>query len=974
MVDSDALEQEILDFWEREKIFAKSLEQNKDKQPFVFYDGPPYATGKPHYGHILQSSIKDTVLRYKTMQGYYVPRRVGWDCHGLPVETLVEKELGITSKREIEKDIEGFNKKCRETVYRYVDVFTNTLQRIGRWADYDNAYATLDRDYMESEWWVFKQLWEQELIYKDFRSTPYCIRCATPLSNWELGMGYKEKTDTAVYVLISVKRKEKSKKEGKPLYLMIWTTTPWTLPGNAAVAISPELEYVTVDHGGKRIVVAKDRVAAVCGKEAAVQATWKTDDLLQLTYEPLFDVAVPAKTREQAYRVVAGEHVTAQEGTGLVHIAPAFGEEDFQIGAAHGLPTLRTVDPLGNFTDDVPLWAGENIFTSNGKIVSYLEEHGLLFKRENYIHSYPFCWRCDTPLIYYALDTWFIKVTALKQAMLENNEQISWIPEHIKHGRFAKGIESAPDWAVSRNRFWSVPIPIWDCDSCGERAVIGSLAELQKRSGATDDQVVDIHRPYVDTLSWPCTKCGGVMKRVAEVLDVWFDSGAMPYSQWHYPFEKKEFVAKTFPADLIVESIEMTRAWFFFLHVLAAALTRTDTGLGQHKPAFASAIASGLIFAEDGQKLSKKMKNYPEPEPIIQKYGADVLRLYLLSSTSLGEPYRFLEKDVRQLRQNTYMRLWNVYSFFTRYANVRLWQPDRLPASQNLLDLWIGARTKQLEAEVIEHTNKFHVDIASRLFIPFVDDLSNWYVRRSRVRFQHNAADKDVREAFSTLYSVLVRVSKLLAPFMPFAAEEIYRNLTQEQSVHLATLIEPPPLSGEESDLLQAMARARAVVTTGLSLRAKAHIKVRQPLSTLLIASEKLSEELVEMIRDEVNVKEVSFGPVPKQEGYVKSEEDGPVQAAIDIKISSELAEEGLVREVIRQGQRLRREAGFKLDDRIRFIVRSGDAKTNDMLDKHRAEIQQALQADEVLEGGKEDAGQDIQLGDNKVHLGVCKS
>ncbi len=603
----------MLEFWEKEQIFAKSLKQTKDGQPFTFYDGPPYATGQPHYGHILQSAIKDTILRYKTMQGYYAPRRVGWDCHGLPIENIVEKEIGVTSKREIEQDIEGFNRQCRETVHRYVDVFANTLKRIGRWADYENAYSTLDRDYMESEWWAFRQLWDQGLIYKAFRSTPYCIRCGTPLSNFEVSSNYKDRVDTAVYVMLPVSPTSlKLRGADKQLALLIWTTTPWTLPGNVAVAVHPDIAYVTVEHEGRRLIIAESRVQPVLGDTAKIEKKWSTKELLQLQYEPLYTASFSDEEKENVYRIVVGEHVTADEGTGLVHMAPAFGEEDYEIGKQENLPTLRTVDTLGKFIEDIakvagtpPQLAGQNIFDANKAIVEDIATRGLLLKKEQYTHNYPFCWRCDTPLIYYALDSWFVNIAELKQQLLKNNEQIDWIPEHVKHGRFEKGIESAPDWAVSRNRFWSVPIPVWECDNkeCADRICVGSIAELQKLSGANDAAVADIHRPYMDDIMWPCQKCqNGTMKRIPEVLDVWFDSASMPYSEWHYPFERKETVEQTFPADFIAESIEMTRAWFYVLHVLATALTRSDIGLGKNKPAFLHAIASGLIFAEDGQK------------------------------------------------------------------------------------------------------------------------------------------------------------------------------------------------------------------------------------------------------------------------------------------------------------------------------------------------------------------------------------
>lgn len=961
-VNVDELERGILEFWDTENVFHQTLEQTKDGELFTFYDGPPYATGKPHYGHILQSAIKDTVLRYKTMQGYHVPRRVGWDCHGLPVENLVEKELGFKAKKEIEDDIEGFNKKCRETVYRYIGDFTSILKRIGRWADYDQAYSTLDRDYMESEWWVFKQLWDQGLVYKDFRSTPYCIRCATPLSNFEVSMAYKDVTDTAVYVKLKASNGQS---------LLVWTTTPWTLPGNVAVAVGKDIEYVTVKHEGSQLIVSKPRVEALFGGDANIVKTWQLDELLQLTYEPLYESALSAAEKKGAFRVVVGDHVTAVDGAGLVHMAPAFGEEDFLVGKKEGLPVLRTVGLTGKYLDDVPKWGGEHIFKANRKIADDLQERGLLWKDEQYTHSYPHCWRCDTPLIYYALDSWFVRVTKLKDQMLKNNEQIHWVPEHVKKGRFGKGIESAPDWAVSRNRFWSVPMPVWECDACDHQQVVGSVKELQEFSGASDGHVEDLHRPYVDEITWQCTACSqGTMHRISEVLDVWFDSGSMPYAQWHYPFEKKEFVEKGFPADFIAESIEMTRAWFYVLHVLAAALTQKDIGLGVNQPAYKNVIGSGIIFAEDGNKLSKKLKNYPEPEPTLKQYGADVLRFYLLSSTSLGEPYYFSEKDLRQLQRNVYMTLWNVYSFFTRYAKVSKFQVSnsKSKVSEHILDRWVLARVGQLEEEVMAATDEYHIDTAARVFIPFVDDLSNWHVRRSRQRFQRPASPAEAEEAFGTLHEVLVRTSRLLAPFMPFVSEEIYKNLTGETSVHLSRLEAPQPF---DVKLLDQMQVAREIVSAGLAVRAGAGIKVRQPLAAMAF-QEEVGSDLLAIIQEEVNVKTVTVGPeLPKGEQWVVSAEDMKVKVALDTAMTDELAAEGVARDIIRQGQVLRREAGYALDDRIVLIVASQDPAVWAVIRVGEKMIMEALQVDTFAYEGEEDAGAEITIAGQKVHIGV---
>ncbi len=963
-VDSDALERDVLAWWAKEKIFERTLEQTKDAPLFSFYDGPPYAQGKPHYGHVLQSAIKDTVLRYKTMRGYHVPRRVGWDTHGLPVEVFVEKELGLKSKQDIEAyGIDRFNAKCRETVFRYIDLWITTLKRLGRWAQYEQGYATLNLSYMETEWWVFKQLWDQDLIYKDFRSTPYCIRCETPLSNFEVSSSYQDKVDTAVYVRLKVK-------EADNLYLGVWTTTPWTLPGNVAVAINPKLTYVAVEHEGQKIVVAQDRVNAVFGNNSAAAKKISVKKLLSFTYEPVYAFLPDGFDATQIFRVVVGEHVTAADGTGLVHMAPAFGEEDAAVGKQEKLPTLRTVDTSGNFVAAVTPWAGQNIFTANPSIVADLAARGLLLKQEQFKHSYPFCWRCDQPLIYYALDSWFVRIAELKETMLALNEKTEWIPAHVKGGRFGKGLVSAPDWAISRNRYWSVPMPIWECDACHTRECIGSVAELEERAGVKNIQ--DIHRPMVDAYTWQCRACTGKMMRIKEVLDVWFDAGSMPYAQWHYPFENKEFVAQAHPADFIVEAIEQTRLWFYVLHVLSAALTRKDVGLGTNQPAFKHAIGSGIIFAEDGRKLSKKLKNYPEIDDTLQKYGADTLRFYLLSSASLGEPYRFSEKDLQHLHRTTYLTLWNVYSFLVRYANTHQWQPGEGVTSTNVLDQWILARVHQLHREVVRLTDAYHVDQAARLFIAYVDDLSNWYVRRSRSRFQKPATPAERDAAFGTLYEVMRQTCILLAPFMPFLAEAMYRNLQGDESVHLQTVVEPPALTKSEKEALEQMKQARTIVSVGLKLRAQAGIKIRQPLSRLVLA-EKITDVLREMIADELNVKSVTSGTVTADADMVASSSTDGAVVGLVTTLTPELEQEGLAREIIRHGQALRREAGYALNDQIVLRFVTSDPKLQELLPA-QPQVLTSLQVSRVETlAGHEDAGKDITLGDGTIHLGVLK-
>ena len=978
-VDTDQLEQDVLAFWERDKIFEESVKQRADGELFTFYDGPPYATGKPHYGHVLQSAIKDTVLRYKTMQGYRVPRRIGWDTHGLPVEVIVEKELGFKSKKDIEEyGIGKFNDKCREVVFRYIDEFTATLKRMGRWAEYGNPYATLDRDFMESEWWAFRQLWDKDLIYKDFRSTPYCIRCATPLSNFETSMAYNDRVDLAVYVRLPVVNMEQTS-------ILIWTTTPWTLPANVAVAYSEAIKYVTVEVNGESFILAEQLVEAIFGDEAKATKTWTHDELAELTYEPLFpDVAKAIKTGTPTYGLVLADHVTAEEGTGLVHMAPAFGAEDAEVGKKNELPVLRTIDTNGKFHEQVPQWGGMNLFEANKPIAEDLEKRGLLLKSEKYTHSYPHCWRCDEPLIYYALDTWFVRVTEFKDRMIAANEKINWIPEHIKEGRFKKGLESAPDWAVSRNRYWSVPVPIWECDVCDERTCVGDVGELQSLSGEKD--IPDLHRPHVDKFTWKCAKCDGTMKRIEEVLDVWFDSGSMQFAQWHYPFDedKKKLVEEGSPADFIVESVEMTRAWFYVLHVLSVAI-KDKPAFEPDSPAFKNAIGSGIIFGDDGNKLSKKLKNYPDIDPTLAKYGADTVRMFFVSST-FGEPYVFSEKSLQEMHRNLYQTLWNVYSFFIRYALANDWQrPDGdVPLdSDNTLDQWILSRLRELENNVVLMSERYRFDTAARFFPDFVDDLSNWYVRRSRQRFQvaHSDDAKDTEAALATLYTVLVRVSTLLAPYMPFLTETMYQNLTGNKSVHLQSLPGADSVSSAltESDTksIDVMWQVRQVVSAGMAVRARAGIKVRQPLADIVIpAIEGLTDELMEMTADELNVKKITVGELPEgSDSIAVSKEEEKVRVALTTALTPELKAEGIARDVIRHGQQLRRQAGYELDDRIVLMVATDNQELTDALASNDAQIKKALQADEVLAALESpDAEDKIKVDGEPSQIGVKKA
>ncbi len=928
------IEEKILKFWQKNKIFEKSISQRKGKPLFSFYDGPPFATGKPHYGHILATAIKDTVLRYFAMRGYQVPRRVGWDCHGLPVENLIEKELGIKNKKEIEKfGIEKFNQACRASVFRCVKDFEATLKRVGRWADYKNTYATLDSDYIESVWWVLKQLWEKGLVYKDYRVCPYCPRCGTPLSNFEVNQGYKDIKETSVYLKFKI-----INKEFKDAFFLAWTTTPWTLPGNVALAAHPEADYILVKQGGENYILAKDRKDILKEGYQTVKS-FSGKDLVGIRYEPLFGSLVKQKIKniENGFQVLPADFVSLKEGTGIVHSAVMYGEEDFKLGKTFNLPAHHTVDESGLFLPAVEEWASQFVKSAEPQIIANLEKRGLLYKKEETFHSYPFCWRCDSPLLYYAFESWYIRVTKIKKNLVSNNRKIHWVPEHIKEGRFGKWLEGARDWAFSRNRFWGSPLPIWQCQTgkvqgCDNVKVVGSIKELEKLSGKKPK---DLHRPYIDEITFRCEKCGGEMKRVAEVFDCWFESGSMPYAQWHYPFENKELVEKTFPADFIAEGLDQTRGWFYTLHIIASALTLRDIGLGRSQPAFENVIVNGLVLDSQGRKLSKKLGNYPEPNEIFNLYGADSLRYFLLASTPMGEDYLFSSKGVEDGCQKVVSTLWNSYLFFETYKD-KDFKPRKNFKPKNALDQWIVSQLQELNRKTIYCMDQYEITKAAKLFGDFIDDLSNWYIRRSRRKFQNPERKKEKKEASLTLYQVLKSVSQLMAPFLPFISEQLYQNLKlseDKESVHLCDF--PRPREGLiNKGLGTKMKEAREIAASALSERAKAKIKVRQPLNELRIANYELKNEpaLAELIKEEVNVKKITFGKSLK----------------LNKEITPELKEEGILREFVRHIQEMRKNAHLKPKDKI-SIYYSGEPYLNSILDRGRKFILKETQAKDFL-------------------------
>ncbi len=949
-------EEEILKFWEDNDIFHKSIENRKGSPYFSFYDGPPFATGKPHYGHILATTIKDAVLRYWTMKGYQVPRRVGWDCHGLPVENLIEKELGIKNKKQIEEmGIQKFNDACRNSVFACVDDFRETLKRVGRWADYDHAYSTLDSNYTESVWWVLKQLWDKELVTRNYRVSPYCPRCGTTLSNFEVNQGYKETRDKSVYV----KFKIIDNKEFEDTYLLVWTTTPWTLPGNVALAVNKDLEYSFIKtESNKEYILATDRLFIVEEQYKTIRK-FKGKELVGLKYEPIFDYLKKQKIEniKNAFQVFAAEFVSNEDGTGIVHLNPMYGEDDFNMGKEYNLPLFHTVDIAGNFKKEVSDFEGIAVKEADSKIIENLKERDILFKEELITHEYPHCWRCDTPLLYYAIESWYVMVTKIKERLLKNNSQIHWVPENVKEGRFGKWLEGARDWDISRSRFWGAPIPIWECPDCKQRVCIGSIEEIKKLAVKEYD-LKDLHRPFIDDVKLKC-KCGGEMKRTPEVFDCWFESGSMPYAQWHYPFENKELVEKTYPADFIAEGLDQTRGWFYTLHVLATALTVDDIGLGKDHPAFKNVIVNGLVLDERGRKLSKKLKNYPDPAEMFDTYGADSLRYFLLASTSIGEDYRFSKDKVKEYWRKIISALENCFVFFETYKG-----EVKEIESTNLLDKWIISKTETLNREVIKWMDKYELTKATRLFNDYIDDLSNWYIRRSRRRFQKPETEQEKEEATNTLNYALFKLSKLMAPFTPFITEQIYLKMNKEgkESVHLCDYPEVnSKLINEE--LESEMQEARDIVNLALALRSKVGIKVRQPLTSLKVKEIKTKlkdrTDILDLIKDEVNVKEVIFD---------SSINDN---VELDTNLTPELKEEGEVREIIRQIQQMRKDMGFVPDDTINIYFQQSQLFDR-ILERNKDTILKEVLAKEFIQSS-EDGMKEVEIGEDKILLNIKK-
>ncbi|MBR3928115.1 MAG: isoleucine--tRNA ligase [Clostridia bacterium] len=844
-------EKEVLSFWKEKDIFKKSIDQREGSDVFTFYDGPPTANGKPHIGHIETRVFKDLFPRYKTMKGMKVLRKAGWDTHGLPVELEVEKLLGLDGKEQIEAyGMEPFIKKCKESVWKYQGEWEKMSDRVGYWADMENPYVTYDNNYIESVWWSLKQIADKGLLYKGHKIVPYCPRCGTALSSHEVSQGYKTVKEKSAFVRFKVKGEENT-------WLYAWTTTPWTLPSNVALCVNPDDEYAKFDFEGRTIIMAKVLIPSVLGEDAEISnmTTMKGLDLVGTEYEPLFDFQKPL-VNKPAWRVCADSYVTMTDGTGIVHIAPAFGEDDARVGRDNDIPFLQLVDTKGEMAKETP-WAGTFVKKADPMILKDLEERGLLVKAAQFEHDYPFCWRCDTPLIYYARSGWFIRMTSVRDELLKSNDKVNWMPENIKEGRMGNFLENVIDWALSRERYWGTPLPVWVCE-CGHIHTIGSIEELKKMSSNCPDNI-ELHRPYIDEVTIKCDKCGGEMHRTPEVIDCWYDSGSMPFAQWHYPFENKHIFDENYPADFISEAIDQTRGWFY-------SLTAISTLLFGRAP-FENCLVLGHVQDAEGKKMSKHIGNVVDPWSVLDKQGADAVRWYFYANGAPWLPTRFAGNLVSEMQGKFMGTLWNTYAFFTLYASIDNYNPMTEKAKKEdftLIDKWVLSRLNSLVDFVDKGLNEYKATETSRAIAAFVDELSNWYVRLNRERFWGKGLEGTKLAAFETLYTVLVTLSKLLAPFIPFMTETMYQNLVVNniegapESVHLCDY----PVCDTsliDKELETGMDEVMTVVTLGRACRNVSSLKVRQPLSRCLVKGEKLSGEIEELIKSELNVKSVEF-------------------------------------------------------------------------------------------------------------------
>ena len=994
-------EKAVEQFWKENRIFEKSIDSRKEGETYTFYDGPPTANGKPHIGHVLTRAIKDMIPRYQTMKGHQVPRKAGWDTHGLPVELEVEKLLGLDGKEQIEEyGLEPFIEKCKESVWKYKGMWEDFSGTVGFWADMEHPYVTYDNDFIESEWWALKQIWEKGLLYKGFKIVPYCPRCGTPLSSHEVAQGYKDVKERSAIVRFKVKDED--------AYILAWTTTPWTLPSNVALCVNPDESYVKVENEGMVYYMAEALVETVLKGETKILERYVGKDLEYKEYEPLFDFVHPSK---KCWYVTCDRYVTLTDGTGVVHIAPAFGEDDANVGRNYDLPFVQLVDAKGQMTSETT-WAGTFCKDADKPILIDLEKRGLLFDAPAFEHSYPHCWRCGTPLIYYARDSWFIKMTAVKDDLIRNNNTVNWIPESIGKGRFGDWLENVQDWGISRNRYWGTPLNIWECE-CGHRHSVGSIAELKEMSPNCPDDI-ELHRPFIDEVTITCPHCGKQMKRVPEVIDCWFDSGSMPFAQHHYPFENKDLFEQQFPADFISEAVDQTRGWFYSLLAISTLLF--------NKAPYRNVVVLGLVQDENGQKMSKSKGNAVDPFEALAAHGADAIRWYFYSNSAPWLPSRFHDKAVKEGQRKFMGTLWNTYAFFVLYANI-----DDFDATQykleydklSVMDRWLLSKMNSLILEVDNHLGHYRIPEAARALQDFVDDMSNWYVRRSRERFWVKGMPQDKINAYMTLYTALVTVAKLAAPMIPFMTESIYRNLvcgldhSAPESVHLCGY----PKADEQmidKKLEEDMDTVLKVVVLGRAARNGAAMKNRQPLAKMYVkAEDEVGEYYKEIIEDELNIKSVEFtndvsnftsysfkpqlktlGPkYGKQLGEIRtalsnldgsaakkqldstgvlklalssgeielapedlliemtrsekyySVEDGGITVAIDTELTDALVEEGFVREIISKLQTMRKEADFNVMDHI-YVYVKGSEKIASIMQRNLPVIENDTLAD----------------------------
>ena len=1021
-------EREVEKFWRENHIFEKSIEDRKDAPTYMFYDGPPTANGKPHIGHALTRVIKDMIPRYRTMKGYKVPRKAGWDTHGLPVEIEVEKELGINGKEQIENyGVAPFIEKCKESVWKYKGMWEEFSDVIGFWADMNDPYVTYHDSYIESEWWALKQIWDKGLLYKGFKVVPYCPRCGTPLSSHEVAQGYKDVKERSAIV--------RFKKKDEDVYFLAWTTTPWTLPSNVALCVNPDEDYVKVKQGDYTYILASALVETVLKEDYTVLETYKGKELEGIEYEPLWG---GLNVKGKAWFVVCDSYVTLTDGTGIVHIAPAFGEDDSRIGRNYDLPFVQLVDSQGNLTKETK-WEGVFVKDADKLVLKDLDENGKLFDAPVFEHSYPHCWRCNTPLIYYARESWYIKMTAVKEDIIRNNNTINWIPESIGKGRFGDWLENIQDWAVSRNRYWGTPLNVWICE-CGHMHSIGSIEELKSMSKNCPENI-ELHRPYIDAVTITCPECGKEMKRTPEVLDAWFDSGSMPFAQHHYPFENHEKFEAQFPADFISEAVDQTRGWFYSLLAISTLIF--------NKAPYKNVIVMGHVQDEDGQKMSKSKGNAVDPMDALNKFGADAIRWYFYVNSAPWLPNRFHDKAVEEGQRKFLGTLWNTYAFYVLYADIDSFDPTKYSLEYDklsVMDKWLLSKLNTLVKTVDDYLNNYKITETARALQSFTDDMSNWYVRRCRERFWAKGMEQDKVNAYMTLYTALITLSKIAAPMIPFMTEEIYQNLVRSvdknapESIHLTDF---PAVNEDfiDKDLEVSMDEVLDIVVLGRAARNSANIKNRQPIGNMYVKAETVLDPFyVEIIEDELNVKAVEFkddveefvsysfkpqlktvGPkygkllgkikealasldghaamkslnetgsvdfdfdgekvslgredllieTAKNDDFV-TEADNKTTVVLDIRLDEALIEEGFVRELISKIQTMRKEAGFEVVDHI-VLSQTGNERIAEIIKKNEAVIKNDTLADEIAYNNVEGYTKDWNLNGENTSLGVSK-